>query len=88
MPLKTYDESISVLRRSLHAAKLGDPEKMDGFKRLDGFVRTIEARAEPIADLPAVIARENEISASLGGRSVFDDRKFMARRGQLSLFPK
>jgi hypothetical protein len=88
VPLKTYDESISVLRRSLHAAKLGDPEKMDGFKRLDGFVRTIEARAEPIADLPAVIARENEISASLGGRSVFDDRKFMARRGQLSLFPK
>src|SRR3954471_3517958 len=88
VPLKTYDESISVLRRSLQAAKLGDSEKMDGFKRLDGFVRTIEAHAEPIADLPAVIAREHEISASLGGRSVFDDRKFMARRGQLSLFPK
>jgi len=88
VPLKTYDESISVLRHSLHAAKLGDSEKMDGFKRLDGFVRTIEAHAEPIADLPAVIAREHEISASLGGRSVFDDRKFMARRGQLSLFPK
>src|SRR5213076_1995692 len=38
VPLKTYDESIGVLRRGLQAAKLGDPDKMDGFKRLDAFV--------------------------------------------------
>src|SRR5437773_376598 len=38
IPLKTYDESIAVLRRSLDAAKLGDTDKIDGFKRLDRFV--------------------------------------------------
>src|SRR5437868_9805740 len=38
VPLKAYDESISVLRNSLDAAKLGDPDKLDGFKRLDRFV--------------------------------------------------
>jgi len=87
VPLKTYDESISLLRRSLHAAKLGDPDKMDGFARLDKFVRNIEKNYRPEADLAAVISHENEISASLNGRSVFDDRRKRPQRGeQLSLF--
>src|SRR3954452_6789195 len=62
VPLKTYDESISVLRRSLEGAKLGDPDKMDGFKRLDRFVRNIEQQHEPEADLRKTIAHENAIS--------------------------
>ena len=54
VPLKTYDESIAVLRRSLDAAKLGDTEKIDGMKRLDKFVRAIERRYSPEADFDAV----------------------------------
>ena len=46
----TYDESIGVLRNALDRARLGDTEKLDGFKRLDRFVRAIEDRAEPRAD--------------------------------------
>jgi hypothetical protein len=89
VPLKTYDESISVLRRSLDAAKLGDPDKMDGFRRLDKFVRTIEKRFDPKADFHAAIAHENAISKSLDGRSVFDDKpKRPRRKGQLDLFPE
>ena len=42
VPLKTYDESIAVLRRSLDAAKVGDTEKIDGMKRLEKFVRAVE----------------------------------------------
>src|SRR5216684_5377982 len=42
VPLKTYDESISVLRNSLDSAKLGDTDKIDGFRRLDRFVQAIE----------------------------------------------
>ena len=42
VPLKTYDESIAVLRRSLDAAKVGDTDKMDGMKRLEKFVRAVE----------------------------------------------
>src|SRR5258707_11091622 len=42
VPLKTYDESLAVLRRALNSAKIGDIEKINGFKRLDGLVRAIE----------------------------------------------
>jgi hypothetical protein len=89
VPLKTYDESISVLRASLDAAKVGDNEKLDGFRRLEKFVRTIEASYEPHADFDAAIAHEKSISRSLGGRSVFDDahkKPSRASSKQLSLF--
>ena len=87
VPLKTYDQSISVLRRALDSAKLGHPEKLDGFKRLDRFVRNIERTASPGADLSAAIAHEKKISATLGGRTVFDDQRKSSRsRAQLELF--
>lgn len=72
VPLKTYDQSIAVLRRSLDAAQLGHTEKVEGFRRLDQFVRTIEARNAPEADFSGVISREREMSPSLDGRTVFD----------------
>jgi hypothetical protein len=84
VPLKTYDESIAVLRSSLDAAKLGDTEKLNGFRRLESFVRMVEQRYAPRADFDAVIRHERAISPSLGGRSVFDDAPRRAR--QLSLF--
>lgn len=87
VPLKTYDESISVLRTSLDAAKLGDKEKLDGFRRLERFTRTIEKRCQPQADFDGVVAHEKSISRDLGGRSVFDDFKQRdSQSGQLSLF--
>lgn len=70
VPLNTYDESIGVLRRSLDAAKVGDREKIDGFKRLDRFVRAIGERSAPEADFAAVVRHERAISPRLGGRSV------------------
>lgn len=83
VPLKTYDESLAVLRRGLDAAKLGDTDKMDGFKRLDRMVRAVEERSRPMADFKRLVAHEHAISASLDGRSVFDDKK---KPAQLSLF--
>ena len=90
VPLKTYDESLAVLRSSLDRARLGDPDKMDGFKRLDRFVRAIEQRRAPEADFHAVVAHENAISPALDGRSVFDDRrrKQPATNAQMDLFLK
>jgi hypothetical protein len=70
VPLKTYDESLDFLRASLDAAKLGDRDKLDGFGRLEGLVRAVEARNEPVADFDATIAHETEISESLDGRAV------------------
>jgi len=84
VPLRVYDQSISVLRRALDLAKLGHSEKLDGMSRLDAFVRGIERRRQPHADVEATIAHERAISRSLGGRTVFDDKK--PRKGQLDLF--
>jgi hypothetical protein len=79
VPLKVYDESISVLRRALDSARLGHTDKLGGFKRLDAFTRAIEARRGPEADVAATIAHERAISRSLGGRTVGKPR-----RGQLA----
>ena len=73
VPLKTYDESLNVLRGALEAAKVGDSEKLDGFRRLNRFLQKVETTLEPEADFAAVIAHENAISPLLNGRSVFDD---------------
>jgi hypothetical protein len=96
VPLRIYDESIAVLRRALNASKVGRTAKLEGLERLDTFTRKIEARRAPDADVDATIAHEREISASLGGRTVFDDRDQARRRsarrpppppkGQLTLF--
>jgi hypothetical protein len=88
VPLAVYDESIDVLRRSLHAAKVGDTEKSAGMKRLDRFVRAIEANAAPSADFDAALAHERTISPSLNGRTVFDDRAPRKNIQQLSLFAR
>jgi len=74
VPLKVYDESLDFLRRSLDLAKLGDQEKLDGFRRLERFARAVETRFEPVADFQSVIAHERGISPSLGRRSVGNDK--------------
>jgi len=85
VPLKTYDASIDVLRRSLDAARVGRAEKMDGMKRLDAFVRAIESRLAPQANFDDIVGHERSVSSSFGGRTVFDDR---SRSHQLKLFDK
>ncbi|HEY1242632.1 MAG TPA: DUF763 domain-containing protein [Bryobacteraceae bacterium] len=87
VPLKTYDESISILRNSLDRARLGDSDRLDGFARLDRFTRAIERRARAEADFDAVVVHERAISDKLGGRTVLDDRKPQRpRTRQLPLF--
>jgi hypothetical protein len=88
VPLKTYDESLGVLRGALDSAKLGHTEKVDGFKRLDNLVRTVEERFQPKADFERVVAHERKISPQLGGRTVMDDRRERKKtaKGQMSLF--
>jgi uncharacterized protein len=85
VPLKTYDESIAVLRRTLDAAKLGDRDKLDGFARLDRFTRAIETRHAPEANFDESIAHERAISPSLNGRAV-GQKTTHNHRAQLSLF--
>ena len=89
VPLKTYDESLGVLRRSLEAARLGHTEKLEGFRRLDRLTRKVEEEREPLAEFDAAIRHERAISSSIGGRTVFDDKtpkKASIPTSQLGLF--
>ena len=87
VPLKTYDESLNFLRTSLDAAKVGDKEKLDGFRRLERFVRTVETRLEPQADFKALVDHETAISPSLNGRTVMGSkRRDFTNQRQGSLF--
>jgi hypothetical protein len=80
VPLKTYDETIDVLRRSLDRARVQETDKIDGLRRLDRFVRNVEAMAATEVDFDAAIAHERRISPALGGRTVADDRVRRAPR--------
>jgi hypothetical protein len=89
VPLKIYDDSLAILRRSLEAARLGHTEKLEGFRRLDRLTRDVEEHREPLADFDTALAHEWAISPSIGGRTVFDDKtqyKRSVRTSQLNLF--
>jgi hypothetical protein len=70
VPTTVYDQTISVMRRAVEAARLGEGERLDAIRRLDDQSRRLEAHAAG-RTLPAHIAREFERSPSYGGRSVF-----------------
>jgi hypothetical protein len=80
VPLKTYDESIDVLRRSLDRARLDGGAKIEGFRRLDRFVKLIERQMEPVAEFDRLIEHERAISPALNGRTAFDDRRTSGRK--------
>ena len=82
VPLKTYDETIGVLRNGLERARVGASERLDGIRRLDRFVRAIERHATTEVDFDAALAHERSISREHGGRTVFDDRRNQ-RQGRL-----
>jgi len=87
VPLKVYDESVSVLRKSLNSARVGNSEKLEGFRRLENFTRRIEERYDPRADFGAAVAHEFAISKKYGGRSVFDDAKSFAKKQPQKIKP-
>ena len=86
VPLRTYDETIGVLRDALDRARLGDSEKLDGLKRLDRFVRAVEERCAPAADFDEIVAHERRISPALGGRTAGRSAPAAPGPQQLRLF--
>ncbi|HEY1767517.1 MAG TPA: DUF763 domain-containing protein [Terracidiphilus sp.] len=89
VPLKTYDESLAILRRSLEAARLGYTEKLEGLRRLDRLTRAVEENRQPLADLDRALRHERAISPTLNGRTVFDGKRStgnQALSAQMNLF--
>ena len=70
VPIKVYDETIRVLKSAVQKAKLGRDEEAQALKRLDDQAREL-GRTVSGPSLNAFIAKEQDASPSLGGRSVF-----------------
>jgi hypothetical protein len=72
VPLKTYDETISILKRALKSSKLGRDEQLQGLKKLSNFSQYIETACAPQADIEAVIRHERADSPHFGGKTVWN----------------
>jgi hypothetical protein len=70
VPLKVYDQTISVLKSAVRNAKLGREEELGALQRLDAQARRLERHASG-PSVPALIAAERARSHEYGGRSVF-----------------
>jgi len=81
--LKTYDETLGVLRRALSAARVGHLEKIDAFRRLDRMTSAVEDNLSPLADFEAALVQARASSPSHGGRSVARHSPSRARVRQL-----
>jgi hypothetical protein len=68
VPLKVYDETISVLKRAVSNAKLGRNESLEAIRRLDEQARRVDGvLAGP--SLTHYVATEREHSPEYGGRT-------------------
>ncbi|WP_271022626.1 DUF763 domain-containing protein [Rhizobium sp. RCAM05973] len=70
VPLKVYDETISVMKSAVRKGRLGRDEELAALKRLDDQSRMLE-RYVTGPDLKEIVAGEFDRSFSYGGRSVF-----------------
>ena len=66
MPIKVYDQTLSVLKSAVSNAKLGREEELGALKRLDD-----QARHARGPTLEGYISAERAASHAYGGRSVF-----------------
>lgn len=88
VPAKTYDESISILKKGIETSKLGNSDKLRTLNRLHQIVADTEKTFTPDFDVQQVMEEEKRNSWRFGGKTVSGDaRKPSGSDGiQLSLF--
>jgi hypothetical protein len=70
VPIKVYDETISVLKKAVSSSRIGRSDKDAALKRLDAQARKLEKTTTgPSVD--EILKTERHNSRSYGGRSVF-----------------
>lgn len=72
VPLTTYDESIAYLRTALDRSRAPGSDKLESLRTLTRFTQFVEQRYSRDVDIEYVKRREHAMSASYGGRTVFD----------------
>jgi hypothetical protein len=70
VPIKVYDETVTVLKSAVQKATLGREQELGALRRLDEQSRRLERHASG-PPLEKVIADELDHSHAYGGRSVF-----------------
>ena len=69
VPLKVYDQTLSVLRKAVTSARLGNDERLSALRELDRQARLLErVVSEPSFD--AYIERERSASRAFDGKTV------------------
>ncbi|AZA49680.1 DUF763 domain-containing protein [Chryseobacterium carnipullorum] len=88
VPTKTYDESISILRKGIEKSKLGNSDKLNTLNKLHQIVADTEKDFTPDFDIQQVIEEERQNSWCFGGKTVFGDAEPPKKPKpiQLSLF--
>ena len=85
VPIKVYDESITVLQDAVERSKLGFTEKAHAIKRLSKIAAEVEKDFLPNTNFEGVIQKERADSCKYGGRTIFGDVSPPVNR-QLKLF--
>ena len=70
VPLKIYDQTLSLLCRSVQKSRVEEEAKREGLKKLHRLQLFVESLDRVEADPEAVIARERKDSHRYGGRTV------------------
>jgi uncharacterized protein len=83
VPLKTYDETIGVLKNSLEKARIGNNERQEAIKKLMSLAVKTEKFFHPEDHLEDLIENERKNSWKYRGRTVYGEEK---PPSQLSLF--
>ena len=75
VPVKVYDETISVLEKAVEKAKLGINDKNTAIKKLHEIAARSEENFIPNKNFDALIEKERNESWKYGGRTVFGPAK-------------
>lgn len=70
VPLRIYDETISIMERAVNRAAIDRSERLAGLSRLHALSRAIETDLSPTADVNAVLRHERAVSRHYQGRTV------------------
>ena len=75
VPLKVYDETLTVLSNAIEKAKIGNSDKQKAIKSLSAVAQNLEKDFVPNANFDKVIQKEREDSYRYGGMTVFGKAK-------------
>lgn len=75
VPVKIYDETITVLSKAVQQAKVGQSDKLHAIQQLSNLSRKAEQGFVANDNFDALIEKERQDSWKYGGKTVFGDAK-------------